>query len=978
MRIFHSKHQKLILQCYPPGKTVDKKPNSSELSYLLYYASTRRIKLEKVAIFLDKKTASDYHRNRAGNMQVTLAILLELIDKCSDDLNVFATYVCSILQTVLTTKDLALCKSALHTYGVFCAKLDGSLFPGNKLFVDLFSLLLESFVSIHDDMAYDKPNPNFLDWRMILLIACRHLSSCVGYDAKFGHKFINKIVPIFLATIHEANSIDLLLAKLNLAYAHTRRYSRDGGGLTKVVLSKSITQINARIDEDLENSTVTPDDINNEAFRGITALFTSSMSGHVSEVTRIVIKYLQAPQYETQWATNFIELFTTWVPVQLRFITVSSLLALLLRVLGETTPKNPRFAEQCQYAQHILGLVSSDINMIGLSILDIIQQLLELETNLVLHQSAYLEKSQVSELAKIYSETICHLSTHIYYLDQVPDLVREILTKINSLLELSYTDPEVTGDKVHSLIVTFLDDIVRIFTVLQNRPSSISRNRVKLEDWEASLAILSPDHYYASSATKDTLTRVRTTNSSSTSSTNTPMKRSTLSISHMNEIQRKYLKVFAGFLENELTEPEVAPVASIELPNGLATRKHSFTLIKKKQSNDYEYNDAPTDEKNLKRPDVLQYISFSNNFFAHLLSCVDIFFSRNDYPNIENVFLLTDTLKLLLNIYGINFFCNFVPFFFHWLLPVKRPVEFLQKNKFKDTIALILMHYSLQTLDEIYVDNLGDYGTRSEFFANVVFNISYRKTHNIWMSGLDSRLLNEDSMANSQKRRNREVYAVDALRKEFAEFIQGNIFLSMWVNPNKPLILDLLKKQEKKRAARLQSVSAESEFADASEEIDPDATFATNGTANGSVNGSANGNGFVNAHGRFLTQLQETSPSDLVLSDDTETFSMRHNHNNGLGLGLGNVNDISSIHSELQYNRFHHPASSIFTETKHVSPKVADLKDINAPELMRRSHAHENASVRSAAAGSILNKQIVSHDIDLILDDLDDGDKFVV
>lgn len=62
------KHQVLVLKCYPQyQKTVQEvKPNSSELSYLLYYASTRRSKLQKVGAFLEKKCAHDVWRGRLG------------------------------------------------------------------------------------------------------------------------------------------------------------------------------------------------------------------------------------------------------------------------------------------------------------------------------------------------------------------------------------------------------------------------------------------------------------------------------------------------------------------------------------------------------------------------------------------------------------------------------------------------------------------------------------------------------------------------------------------------------------------------------------------------------------------------------------------------------------------------------------------------------------------------------------------------
>lgn len=62
------KHQVLVLKCYPriTKGAVDVKPNSSELSYLLFYAQSRRSKIQKVGAFLEKKTASDVYRQRIG------------------------------------------------------------------------------------------------------------------------------------------------------------------------------------------------------------------------------------------------------------------------------------------------------------------------------------------------------------------------------------------------------------------------------------------------------------------------------------------------------------------------------------------------------------------------------------------------------------------------------------------------------------------------------------------------------------------------------------------------------------------------------------------------------------------------------------------------------------------------------------------------------------------------------------------------
>ena len=66
-RTCQPKHKVLVLKCYPKYQknVVDVKPNSSELSYLLYYVGTRPSKLPKVGAFLEKKTTTDARHGRA-------------------------------------------------------------------------------------------------------------------------------------------------------------------------------------------------------------------------------------------------------------------------------------------------------------------------------------------------------------------------------------------------------------------------------------------------------------------------------------------------------------------------------------------------------------------------------------------------------------------------------------------------------------------------------------------------------------------------------------------------------------------------------------------------------------------------------------------------------------------------------------------------------------------------------------------------
>ncbi|ODV77448.1 protein EFR3 [Suhomyces tanzawaensis NRRL Y-17324] len=909
----HSKHQKLILQCYPPGKGVDKKPNPSELSYLLYYASTRRVKLEKVANFLEKRNQSDVSRNRAGNLQVTLAILAALIDKCSDDLNVFASHVCTILHRIAHIEDLALAKSVLSTYGVFCHNLNNALFPGDGVFMDLFSKLSESLVAI--GMANSKAQtPHQLEWKMTALMASRHLANCIGHDAAYAKRFIGLSIPVYIQTIHSACSQRSLENRLNASV----NVETGGERLSKVALTRQNQEIYKHIDEDFDNDALTADDITEEAFRGIKAFFNTSATTQIAEVTQAVINYCHESVVEQSWGTTFLEMCTTWVPVQLRFVTLRTLLSRLSTIAHSATQKLPKYDTQSQYANYVLGLVSSDVNMIGLSISDLIQQILSLQSGLIIHQSKFLKVEDVDRLSMVYSNCICNLSTHIYYFDQVPDSIQEILIKIDSVLEFSFStevgEAKISGDKIHKLVITLLENISIMFNLLQKNTSTISRNHVNLEHWDISLAILAIDSEFSNQKSHSSLT-----------------------ISQKNEIQRKYLKVFRNFLNNELVKES-------------DSRDSSEPPASEPPVN---FND---DNKNYAIPDANQYITINDNFISHFLIYVDKFFNTTEFPNIENASLLTEIMKDMLSVLGVNFVSNFLPFFYHWMFQFSKVNEFTQTTKFKDSIGHVIMYHSLKSLDEMYPDELEDYACSSTFYSNLLVDIEFRKLNKVWIQDIDGEPTDEELLQNSRIHGSHTdedgILRFNESKKALQDFVAGNSFTSKWINPNRPLQLSL--------GSEPHISSLNGPFS---------ASESTNGTI-----GPINGNG--------------VAESASINDQATANYSFR-NHNTTLG--LGNVNDITSIHSEIHNHRAnvlnnggahgllgsllaHDHASEV--EPKYYNlPKVSDLKDsMLEHKSLRMPSFNPDAVSLSTGPGSVLNRQMVTSDMDSILGGLDSDD----
>ncbi|EMG49561.1 Protein EFR3, partial [Candida maltosa Xu316] len=761
MNLFQHKHQKLILQCYPAGKAVDKKPNSSELSYLLYYASTRRVKLEKVINFLKDKTQHDVHRSRTGNLQVTLVIVQELIKKCNDNLNVFAYQVCDILHMISTTKDLVLCKNIVRTFGTLSDNLDGALFTGDKEFVKIFTEVFQTLLSF----GKDRSGVSQYDWQMISLMAINHISKCLGYNATVGKKFVALSIPNLIQVILANNSQSAILQRLK-ANIHIED---DGKRLSRAQSHKSQKIIAQQIDDDFINDTLTLSDVTEEAFASMKAFFNSNTASQISEVTRAVVQHNIVSNIDLEWGTAFLELCITWIPVQLRFVSLSTLLATLGRINIDGNTKS-NYNTQFQYAGYLLGLLSSKVNMIGLSVSDIIQQLLSLQTDLIL-KATDLDKSDISILTNIYSECICSLTTHIYYYDQVPDSIQEILIKVDYILESSFGEGGAsisTGEQIQDLIIQLLDNISKIFLILKNKTSNISRNHVNLEHWDISLGLLAPeDEFYGD-------------------------RKTVLTPQQLSVIQAKYLKVFDEFLNNELAVGESK--ASYD-PAHVQSRLDPGSSTGNDILHDKEHQE---NGKDFRKPDANQYITNQQNFISHILMYIDKFFENYDSPNTGIVLLLVTVLKDMINILGLNFLSNFVPFFHHWILKVDKVDTFTQTQKFKDTVAHIVLYYTLKALDEQYSHDLSGYCINSKLYKQILDSIEYRKAINTWVHGIDS------APSDLESARSNRVIPTDAhgnlipgrIRpRNIEDFACGNNFLIVWLHPQKPLLTEIEKPQ---------------------------------------------------------------------------------------------------------------------------------------------------------------------------------------
>lgn len=867
--LFLPKHQKLILQCYPPGKDTEKKPNSSELSYLLYYASTRRVKLEKVITFLNKKTSSDANRNRVGNLQVTLAIVSSLIDKCSDNLNVFAEQAIGILETALKPGGIALGKAVLSTYGVLCRNLDGGLFAGDKSFVKALVRISERLINLG---ANNKTGPSALEWQMISLMCIRSLSYCLSNSPEVSALMMKKVLPPLIDTFHENSTDDSL----------HRYFSNEGVESIKLskVQSRKTLKAEKQIEEDLENDIVDKEDLYEESVAGLRSIFNTSMVNQISEATDTVVQYTyNTSKYTRDWSETFLELCTTWVPVQLRFVVLNTLVSKLRNLSAKEIDLQKAFGHQ------ILGLVSSKVNMIGLSISDLIQSLLGLKQSVYFEQAGGQTEENIKELSDIYSKSIVNLSTHIYYYDQVPDSVYEIFLKIESTLR--YADNKM----LFYYIITLLDDVEQILYKLgdHSSKSAITRNHIGIEQWQVSLSLIAPK---ASSTLYNNMSEVEATN-----------------------IQSKYYEIFYKFLDSEL------------IPENEDTPENTEISL-----------DTFSD------PDFNQLISESTNFLSHFLVDLDKYLNNNVSMDFDIIKQILEVAFKLSDIFGINFLNNFIPFFFHWTLKDFHD-QLTPKDLAKDTFAQAVFERALSTVDNKYKEELQDYSLNSKLYKDVKNNTEYRVSQGYWVQEIIEKTSFSSNTQNAP-----------ITSKEVNDYARGNVFLSKWVNAQKLLILNIL----------------------------PDELLNGNTSKSHNGNGAAhqNGNGQVHGSNGYSNGTADANITIQSSSSSTQEYSEARP-----GLGLGSTADIASIHSGIRNttltstilgnNSFDFTNGSILTNDKLRPPKVSDLK-VMLTDYSSRKPSSINEASSTVTPGSVLSKQMVTHDVDSILEGLDDDESFIV
>ncbi|KAJ5749330.1 uncharacterized protein N7511_011026 [Penicillium nucicola] len=485
------KHQVLTLKCYPKYQkgVAEVRPNPSELSYLLYYTSTRRSKLTKVGAFLEKRVARDVWRRRLGNVQVALHILAALIEKVPRDLPIYARSVMTVIETVLRSNDITMVEESIVPFEMFCRHQDIAAIAADQSLALQYREVVRTYASLADPAFVSNSNAKFspqvaIRWRNAGLRAIRSVVSSESLAADGGTS-LKLCLPVILENLYSGDEDLLASLKLRLQEADTNE--REGNKPRRMSVNTVHTVDTAEGDPELAARSADDADRKAEMDARLMALrcleqiiVSGSNRGQIRIAVTVILRFISTkgfPQCEKQnglssakngnWATSLIELIANWCPVQVRFI----ILITAMEILHDTSPKEDALESAFTILSVVDWLLRSSVNMIGLSVMDILFGLMHYASDILSPpgrtESADSEKkpngqidivisSQRHDLLTLLEQTIGDLATHIYYGDQVADMMRAILKRFKPA-SLHDSTAQSTLATVHESGVAYID-----------------------------------------------------------------------------------------------------------------------------------------------------------------------------------------------------------------------------------------------------------------------------------------------------------------------------------------------------------------------------------------------------------------------------------------------------------------------------------------------------------------------------------------
>ena len=496
-----------------------------------------------------------------------------MIDKSPRDLPLYAPYVLRILAMVLKSKDIGMVEDSVPTLQTFCQHQDLATLTADQELVKQYEEIVKSYAEFaskpQGTSKHPLSTPIAIRWKTAGLKALKSISASEGVGADGGRQ-LSIIVPVILENLY-SNRHDILLSLYQKVGVE-----KDGSTRRRMSVNTMQTADQRRNStQQVSETTADADRLAEEeaallALQSLKQIFSANNRVQIRLAITNMLKFfmnkslIARPETatstkskpQTDWPTSLTEMVTRWTPVQDRFIIVVTTMETLVR--SPTTEDN--MSNQLVLGRLVQWLLGSTINMIGLSVMDIllglIQHVLILlqlggrGTNVLPHHQQtdaidlFKENQRTSdkpthdisldvledptstpsaarqELLVCLQKCIANLATHIYYGDQISDILTAILLRLKpsptpglasaaAAIERPAAAAQAISDSVNmredhraneffsfgTARVTALNAVKEVLTIANKNGATVGagavgRNRVGVRVWEGTQWLL--------------------------------------------------------------------------------------------------------------------------------------------------------------------------------------------------------------------------------------------------------------------------------------------------------------------------------------------------------------------------------------------------------------------------------------------------------------------------------------------------------
>ncbi|CAK9782783.1 unnamed protein product [Cutaneotrichosporon oleaginosum] len=445
--------------CYPPSKDLVKSgpefmPMSQDMSKLTYYAKNKPSSLAKIGDELEKRVVKEakastggYAKSRAA-LLISLVILHKLLTECKREIGLFARQALRAISAALDVKiyqtnkvDLEAVSRASNCFVAFTQGTDGGLIGVDDGLTSAYLEVVGKFAAFANSgpsgTVHEKGDDE--DQSRARLLGLRGLTGASTSDAAFSSgEFLRQariIVPALLALLHETP-----VAELKGLVRKSRRRS---------ALAPLITDAPAkpRPPPSLSEHVVgekgpSADDVTSAAFRCLYELVAECHTSQASHVLDVVLVYFDkhGAWRDVERCCIVAESLAQAMQLQSRFVVPTRLVELLVNMPDDQPPSDKHMSMLAM----ITTVLTSSVSLVGLAVTDILSSLIS-----IIERRVSLDAND----AILHPLVACvsSLGTHIYYVDQINDIVEETTLQMMNVPATNPARQEILRVLIHCI-----------------------------------------------------------------------------------------------------------------------------------------------------------------------------------------------------------------------------------------------------------------------------------------------------------------------------------------------------------------------------------------------------------------------------------------------------------------------------------------------------------------------------------------------